>query len=388
MKVEVVMPILRTLRSLAPSLGALALTASVASAQQPAIRIGTAAPLSGAQAFFGEGWHKGIKMYFDEANAAGGISGRKIELVQQDDKADPREGTLVAQKFCDDRAMVAVIAHFNSGVTLPSLDVYSGCGMPQVTISSNPKVTQLGFKHVFRVSATDDVYGTLPAKVGVQKLGLKSAIVVHDKQAFGQGIAEIFGKAFQDAGGKVLTTQSVDPKDVDFGPIVARIKRDNPDAVYFGGVMPQLALLAKQMREQGVSARYFVPDGAYTPDFVSQGGSATEGTYVSFDAPPYDSTESLKKFAANFKAKFGSEAGPYSAYGYQQAWVMAEALKRSAAANALTRGGVMEALRKTDLKDGVLGDLKFDSKGDIQDAGIFIYLVKGGKFEIFHSPAK
>ena len=270
-------------------------------------------------------------MYFDEANAAGGISGRKIELVQQDDKADPREGTLVAQKFCDDRAMVAVIAHFNSGVT-PRRSTSTRCGMPQVTISSNPKVTQLGFKHVFRVSATDDVYGTLPAKVGVQKLGLKSAIVVHDKQAFGQGIAEIFGKAFQDAGGKVLTTQSVDPKDVDFGPIVARIKRDNPDAVYFGESCRSSLCWRSRCGSRSLGP-VFQPDGAYTPDFVSQGGSATEGTYVSFDSTALRLHRIAQEVRSELQGQVRSEAGPYSAYGYQQAWVMAEAL-RSAAANA------------------------------------------------------
>lgn len=350
------------------------------------IVIGGAAPLSGPQAYFGDGWHKGIIMHFDEINAAGGIGGKMIKFVQQDDKADPREGTIVAQKFCDQSEMVGVIAHFNSGVTLPSLDVYASCGMPQVTISSNPKVTQLGFDHVFRVSATDDVYGALPATIAVKELGLKTAIVVHDKQAFGQGISEIFGKAFADAGGTVLSTQAVDSKDVDFGPLIARIKKDNPDAVYFGGVMPQLALLVKQMREQGVNAAYFVPDGGYTPEFLEQAGKAAEGAYISFDAPPYDFTDPLREFVTAFKAKYGTDPGPYSAYGYQQAWVMSEALKQ--ASDDLKRDTLMAALRGTDLKDGLLGDISFDEKGDVENAGIFIYQVKGGKFEIFWSPVK
>jgi ABC-type branched-chain amino acid transport systems, periplasmic component len=350
------------------------------------IVIGGAGPLSGPQAFFGEGWHNGIIMYFDEVNAAGGIDGKKIKFVQQDDKADPREGTIVAQKFCDQSDMVGVIAHFNSGVTLPSLDIYSSCGMPQVTISSNPKVTQLGFKHVFRVSATDDVYGALPAEIGVKELGFKTAIIVHDKQAFGQGISEIYGKAFEDAGGTVLSRQAVDSKDVDFGPLVARIKKDNPDVVYFGGVMPQLALLVKQMREQGVNAAYFVPDGGYTPDFLEQAGKAAEGAYISFDAPPYDFTEPLRAFVGAYKAKYNAEPGPYSAYGYQQAWVMAEALKK--VSGDLKRDTLMEALRATDLKDGLLGDISFDENGDVQDAGIFVYQVKDGKFQIFWAPMK
>lgn len=373
--------------SLAAVFGIAVWGGSAASADEP-IKIGTAGPLSGAQAFFGSSWHNGIRLYFDEVNEAGGINGRKIELIQQDDKADPREGTLVAQKFCDESDMVAVIAHFNSGVTLPSLDVYSGCGMPQVTISSNPKITQLGFTHVFRVSATDDVYGALPATVAVKELGLKSAVVVHDKQAFGQGIAEIFGKAFEDAGGKLIATLSADPKDIDFSPLVARIKQENPNLVYFGGVMPQLALLVKQLREQGVTAVYFVPDGGYTPEFIQQGGRATEGTYIGFDAPPYDFTEELQHFVKAYKAKFNADPGPYSAYGYQQGQVMAEALKRAAAEGGISREAVIEALRHTNIENGLLGKVSFDEKGDVEDPGIFIYQVADGAFKIFWSPVK
>lgn len=355
---------------------------------QDSIKIGTAGPLSGAQTYFGESWHNGIRIQFEEINAAGGINGRPIELIQQDDKADPREGTLVAQKFCDDQDIVAAIAHFNSGVTLPSLDIYSGCGMPQVTISSNPKVTNLGFHHIFRVSATDDVYGALPATVGVKQLGLKSVIVVHDKQAFGQGIAEIFGKAFADAGGQLITTLSVDPRDVDFSPLVARLKKEKPDAVYFGGVMPQLALLVKQMREQGVPAKYFVPDGGFTPDFISQGGPATEGAYIGFDAPPYDYTPKLRDFVKSYKARFNTEPGPYSAYGYQQGQVMAEALKRAAAGGEVNRESVLKELKRTAVKNGILGDISFDEKGDVVDPGIFIYQVVDGRFKIFWAPMK
>ena len=127
------------------------------------MRIGTAGPLSNAEALFGNTWQNGMQLAIDEVNAAGGINGEKLELVREDDQGDPKQGTLIAQKFCDDDSIVAVVANFNSGVTIPSSDVYNRCGMPQVTNSSNPKVTEAGYPNLFRPIANDFMQGGAPA---------------------------------------------------------------------------------------------------------------------------------------------------------------------------------------------------------------------------------
>ncbi|MBL8699569.1 MAG: branched-chain amino acid ABC transporter substrate-binding protein [Alphaproteobacteria bacterium] len=343
--------------------------------------IGAAAPLSGPQAVFGASWHNGIKIYFDEVNAAGGVKGRKVVLSQGDDKADPREGTLVAQRFCDNKAVVAVIGHFNSGVTIPSMDVYSDCGMPQVTLSSNPRITTLNFKQIFRPIANDLRQGGLPAEYAAKTLNAKAAAIVHDKQAFGQGVSEVFSAEFTKHGGKITSVSGVDPKDVDFTPLVTKLKTENVDVVYFGGVMPQIALMLKQMREQKLTAAFFTADGGYDTSFIDQAGEANaQGALVSFQSPPYDSSPALKSFADKYQKAFGQAPGPYSAYGYMMGAIVVEAMK---AASALERKPIIDALRGTKMNT-MLGPVEFDDKGEIKTAPIFLYRVKGKDFELVH----
>jgi len=356
-----------------------ALAASSVSAQD--LVVGAAAPLSGPQAVFGGSWHNGIKIYFDEINAAGGVKGRKLVLSQGDDKADPREGTLVAQRFCDNKAVVAVIGHFNSGVTIPSMDVYSECGMPQVTLSSNPRITQLNFKQIFRPIANDLRQGGLPAEYAAKMLNGKAAAVVHDKQAFGQGVSEVFQTEFAKLGGKVTSVSGVDPKDVDFAPVITKLKTENVDVVYFGGVMPQIALFVKQMREQKMNAAFITADGGYDVSFIDQAGEANaQSALVSFQSPPYESSPELKAFAEKYQKAFNVAPGPYSAYGYMMGAIVAEAMK---AASSLDRKAIIEALRNTKMKT-MLGPVEFDDKGEIKTAPIFLYRVKGKDFELVH----
>src|SRR3954470_22501166 len=170
------------------------------------MKIGTAGPLSNAEALFGNTWQNGMQLAIDEANAAGGINGQKLVLVRQDDQGDPKQGTLLAQKFCDDDSIVAVVADFNSGVTIPSSDVYNRCGMPQVTNSSNPKVTAAGYQNLFRPIANDFMQGGAPAEYALETLHAKTAAIVQDKQAFGEGVANVFKDTFEKGGGKVTST--------------------------------------------------------------------------------------------------------------------------------------------------------------------------------------
>jgi branched-chain amino acid transport system substrate-binding protein len=357
------------------SIAAALLMTTAASAAE--IGIGAGAPITGPQAYFGTTLQNGMKMYLDEVNAAGGINGNTFVFRGEDDKADPREGTLVAQKFCDDDSIVAVMAHFNSGVTLPTLPVYSDCNLPQVVIASNPTIAQQGFKHLVRPIANDFAQAGFPAKYARETLKAEKAAVVHDKQAFGQGVAEIFSNDFTKLGGKVTSTSSVNPTDVDFTALITQLKGQEPDVVYLGAVMPQLALFAKQMKEQGLNARLIVPDGGYTPDLISQAGKdAAQGVLVSFQVPPMDSSDALKEFSKAYKEKFGQDVGAYSIYGYVAAQVIAEAIKK---AKEPTREGILEVLHEVKF-DSPLGPIEFRPEGELTSAPIFLYEVKGDDF--------
>lgn len=341
--------------------------------------IGLAGPLSGPQAYFGSTWHNGFKLYVDKLNAAGGANGTTVKIDQEDDKADPREGTLVAQKFCDNEDVIIGLVNFNSGVAQSTLPIYEDCTMPTMTFGSNPALTQQGYKYMVRPVANDFAGALLPAEYALQKLNAKTAIVVNDKQVFGQGISEIFGKNFTAGGGKLLDTLSVAPTDVDFTAILAQIKTKNPDVIYLGAVMPQLALFAKQMHEQGVKATLLVPDGGYTPDYISQAGQVNvQGSLVAVQAPPMDASPAIADFAKQYKEKFGEEAGPYSIYGYVQGQILEAVLKN---AKGLTREDMNEALHNVKV-DTAIGHLEFDDVGELKVAPSYLYKVDGDKFTL------
>ena len=246
----------------------------VAQPAQADMKIGTAGPLANAEALFGTTWQNGMQLAIDEVNAAGGINGEKIELVREDDQGDPKQGTLVAQKFCDDDEILAVVANFNSGVTIPSSDVYHRCGMPQVTNSSNPKVTEAGYANLFRPIANDFMQGGAPATYALETLGAKKAAVVHDKQAFGEGVATVFRTTFEKGGGSITSYSGVAATDMDFSAVITQLKAENPDVVYYGGTMPGVGLFLKQLRELGVKSGFFAGDPAFLPDLITTAGTA------------------------------------------------------------------------------------------------------------------
>lgn len=355
-----------------------AMTMGVARAAD--IVIGAAGPLTNAESIFGVTWMNGMDLAIREANAAGGVHGDQVVLQRDDDNGDPKQGTLIAQKHCDNAAMLSVIANFNSGVTIPSSDVYNRCDLPQVTNASNPRVTQSGYKNLFRPIANDFSQGSAPADYALTTLKAKSAAIVHDKQAFGQGVAEVFRDSFTKGGGTVSSFSGIAQTDVDFSALLTSIRSENPDVVYFGGVMPAVSLFVKQAREFGIGATIFAADSAFAPDFINGAGAENaEGAIVSFQAPPYDSSPELQAFAKAYKEAFGEDPGPYSAYGYVEATIILEAMKKAAAPP--TRKTIAEEIAKTDLKT-LVGNVSFTPEGELTKPFVFLYKVDGGKFSL------
>jgi branched-chain amino acid transport system substrate-binding protein len=342
--------------------------------------IASAGPTNNAEAIFGVTWQNGMELAIKQVNAAGGINGEQIVFQRDDDNGDPKQGTLVAQKHCDNAAILAVVANFNSGVTIPSSDIYNRCGIPQVTNASNPKVTTAGYKNLFRPIANDLSQGAAPAEYALTALKVKSVAVVHDKQAFGQGVSEVFRDSFTKGGGTVTSFSGVAPSDVDFSALLTTIKSENPQAIYFGGVMPAVGLFVKQAREFGITVPVFAADSAFSSDFIAGAGAENaEGTIVSFQAPPYDSSDELKAFAASYKQTFGEDPGPYSAYGFVEASIILEAMKK--APGPLSRAAISAEIAKTDL-NSMVGNVSFTPQGELKKPFIFLYKAEGGKFSL------
>lgn len=342
------------------------------------IKIGLAGPLSGPQAYFGTTWLNGAQLYVDQVNANGGIDGNTVVLVPADDKADAREGTIIAQRFCDDPEVKVVLGHFNSGVTIPTMDIYGDCGMAQITVSSNPQIVELGYTHIIQPVPNDYDQGKLAATYAYKELKVNKAIIIDDKQAFGQGVAQLFEQHFKAAGGEIIDSVSVDAKDVDFSSVITNLKRAEPGAVYFGGVMPQLALFAKQTKDLGLDTKLLLPDGAYTPDFVKLAGDAGIGSFVTFPAPPYDATPELKSFAEAYQAKFGDKPGPQTGFGFEMAQIAVAAIE---AASSRDRAEIIEKVRSTDL-DTVIGRIKVNDKGGIDAGGLYMYQAEADGFAL------
>ncbi|HEX2986808.1 MAG TPA: branched-chain amino acid ABC transporter substrate-binding protein [Chloroflexota bacterium] len=342
------------------------------------IKIGFTAPLTGDQALFGKTFLNGVMVAVNETNAAGGVLGKKIEVTSLDDQADPKQGPVVAQRLADDKSIVGVIGPFNSGVAIPAAPVYNKARLVNISMATNPKVTTLGFDTFFRTIANDNIQGGTPAEYFTKKLNAKKAAIVHDKQAFGQGVSDVFEKQFKALGGTVTSVNGITATDTDFSAVVTKIKGENPDVIQYGGTHVAGGLLLKQLRAQGLKQPFMAPDGCYTPEFIQVAGDAAEGAMVTFQIPPYDTTPATQKFAADYKKTFNEDPGPYSGSGYDMAAALIAGIKGAGSDN---RDAIVKATHAVKM-NGLYGPIEFDATGEVKQPAIFVFQVKNGKFEL------
>ena len=343
------------------------------------VRLGHAAPLTGPQSHIGKDNENGARLAVDDANAAKiMVGGQPLQIVLQgeDDQADPKQGILVAQKFADAKVN-AVVGHLNSGTTIPASKIYSDAGIPQVSPSAtNPTYTHQGFKTAFRVMANDEQQGKVLGAYAGNQLKAKTVAVVDDKTAYGEGLAGEFKKAAVVAGVKVVAEEHTDDKAVDFKAILTKIKGKKPDLIFYGGMDPQAAPMAMQMKQLGIKAKLLMGDGGCTTEFVKNAGDAADGHYCSLPGIPYDKMPGGPKFIERFKAKYG-DIQLYAPYAYDGVMVVVDAMKRAQSADSAK---ILAELPKTDYQ-GVTTRIQFDDNGDLKDGAISLYVAKGGKWE-------
>lgn len=344
------------------------------------VKLGHAAPLTGPQAHIGKDNENGARLAVEDANAAKikiGERDVKFELMGEDDQADPKQGNLVAQKFVDAKVN-AVVGHLNSGTTIPASKIYSDAGIPQVSPSAtNPTYTNQGFKTAFRVMANDEQQGKVLGEYAAKQLKTKTVAIIDDKTAYGEGVAAEFKKSAVAAGVKVVAEEHTDDKAVDFAAILTKIKGKKPDLLFFGGMDPQAAPMAMQMKKLGLKQRLLMADGGCTAEFLKNAGEAAEGHYCSLPGIPYEKMPGGPKFIERFKAKFNSDIQLYAPYAYDATMAIVEAVKRAQSAEPAK---ILAELPKTDFQ-GVTTRIVFDEKGDIKDGAISLYTAKAGKWE-------
>jgi len=333
------------------------------------VRIALAVPLTGDTGTEGQGTRRALTMAIEEANAKHRFP-FTLELKALDDRADPKEAVNVANLISSDPSVVAVIGGYNSGCTIPAAKVYARAGIPVMpAAATNPEVTaqQLrpdwsGPKVVFRIMPTDDVQGSYAADFAFNKLKLKQVAVIHDKTAYGQGLAEQFRQQFVKDGGKAQSFDGIAVGDKDFKALLTRIKDERPDGIYFGGLYTEAGLLLKQAKELGLRTKFISGDGSKTDSIYAISGDAVDGAYMSMVGIPVEYLPAAKTFIERYHKRWPSAdtpIKPYDHFVYEAAQILFDAMDKVGA----DRAKLLETLPKTHYK-GMLGMTSFDQKGD------------------------
>src|SRR5215469_14933747 len=341
----------------------LALGLSVAFAGYAAadIKIGVVGPMTGGNAAFGAQLKQGSEQAVEDINKAGGILGQKLVIEYGDDRADPKEGVSVANKFAAD-GVKFVVGHFNSGVTIPASEVYQENRILEISPSAtNPKVTDRGLWNIFRVCGRDDQQGGVAGAIIAQRFKGKRIAFIHDKTTYGQGLAEEARKSMNEKGMKEVFFEGVNKDDKDFTALVSKIKAANPDLVYWGGLHDTGGVILRQMRDQGLKVPMMGGDGMADDEFASIAGPAAEGTLMTFSPDPRTNAKN-KAIIDLFRKKRGFEPQSYTLYSYAAVQIIKQAAE---AAKSTDPKKVAEVMHSGKPFDTVLGDVSFDKKGDI-----------------------
>jgi branched-chain amino acid transport system substrate-binding protein len=342
------------------------------------VTIGHAGPLTGGIAHLGKDDENGVHLAVDEANAKKiKLGGKTVNFVMmsEDDQADPKLGPTIAQKFADAK-VAGVVGHLNSGVSIPASAVYNQAGIPMISGSAtNPKLTEQGFKTIFRTVARDDQQGPAIAAYIANDLKLKKVAIADDATAYGEGLANEVEKTLKAAGVQIVTREKTNDKATDFKAILTKIKGRTPDAVFYGGMDATGGPMLKQARELGIKATFAYGDGACTAEMNKLAGDkAAEGMICSQAGIPTQMAS--KAFVDAFNAKYG-EIKQYAPYYYDGANLLIAAMQK---ADSPDPAKYLPELHKISY-DGATGHIEFDDKGDRKDAEITIFQMKNGKVD-------
>ncbi len=352
--------------------------AAAPAADTVTVKIGHAAPLTGAIAHLGKDNENGAKLAIDEANAKGiTIGGKKItfELISEDDEAKPDKGPIIAQKFVDAK-VAGVVGHLNSGVTIPASSVYNQAGIPMISGSAtNPQLTEQGFPVTFRTVGRDDQQGPAVASYLVAEGKPKVVAVVDDATSYGEGLANEVEKTLKSAGVKVLPREKGTDKQNDWKAVLTKLRGKSPDAVFFGGMDAAAGPLLKQARELGMKAIFAFGDGACSDQMKTLAGDASEGLVCSQAGIPVKAAS--KSFLDAYKAKFNSDPIIYAPFTYDGANLLIAAMQK---ADSVDPAKYLPELKKISF-DGASGKIEFDDKGDRKDAEMTIFTMKAGVLE-------
>ena len=356
--------------------GAVALTASSASAQN--IPIAVVGPITGSNAVVGEQLKRGAEMAVKDINAKGGVLGKKLDLIVADDACDPKQAVAAANDMVG-KKVVFVAGHYCSSSSIPASAVYNEAGVLQMTpASTNPALTddaaKKGWNNVFRACGRDDAQGAVAGKYLADHYKGKRVAIVHDKTAYGKGIADETMKAMNKAGLKETMYEAISQGEKDFTALITKMKQENIDVIYFGGYQTEGGLIVRQARDQGLKAQFIGADALVTEEFWKITGPAGEGALMTFPPDPRK-VPAAKAVVDEFTAEGYNPEG-YTLYTYAAVQVFAQAAAKAKS----TKVEDLEKAMRSGKFDTVLGQLGFDGKGDVLNPKYVFFVWKDGKY--------
>lgn len=358
---------------------ALGLGFSLVSAQDSmVIKIASQSPLSGPQSVLGIGIRNGVELAIEQLSGPLTEMGFTIEYVPFDDQATPDVGVSNAQQIVADEEILAVIGHLNSGVAIPSSEVYNENNLVMVSpANTNPLVTDRGYPTVNRVCGRDDLQGPTGARFAAEELGVTSVYILHDTTAYGQGVAEFFRQEAEALGLTVLGFEGTE-ETANFDGIIQPILALQPELVYFGGIYSQTGIFINQARAAGYEGLYMGPDGFDSSEFAQLAGEAGVGTYYTSVAGPASIYPNAAQFIEDYVERFGEDPQPFAAQAYDATAIVLAAIAAAAeeAGGMPTREAVAAAVRATEGYEGLTGTITFDDNGD-PEIGLYYVLQVG-----------
>ena len=361
---------------------AIATFSSATAAENTPIKVGEFASLTGKEATYGQAAHRGTLLAIEEANAAGGVLGRPLELIVEDDQSKAGEAATIAKKLIARDKVVALLGEITSGRTLEAAPVAQNAKIPLISPGATaPAVTARG-NYIFRVCFVDSFQGAVMAKFARQSLKLsRTAILSSASSAQSVGLAKIFRERFTDAGGTVVLEQKYSEGDKDFRAQLTAIRAAGVQGVFVPGYYAEAALICKQARDLGLDIPLFGIDGWESPELVNIGGGAVEGAYFSTHYSAESDDPAVVRFNERFQKRWGAGSDALSALGYDSAKLLIDAIQRA----GTTEGAKLRnALADTKNFKGVTGTISFDAQRNPTKSAVVLQ-VRDGKFKFVQS---
>lgn len=336
------------------------------------IKIGVYVDLTGQTSAFGQSSKNGIQLAVDEINAAGGVAGKKLEVIVEDDQGRPEQAKTVVSKLVNQDKVQVIIGEATSTNSLAAAPVAQEAKIPMIShASTNEGVTKVG-DYIFRICFIDSFQGSVMAKFAANNLKAKTAAIIGDvNSTYSKGLTEVFEQEFTKLGGKIINKQSYTQNDPDFKGQLTTIRALNPDVIYIPGYYGQVGIIAKQARELGMTMPLLGGDGWDAPEIWKLGGEGLKNTFISNHYASDNPAPEVQNFVNNYKAKYGTPPDSMAVLGFDSIKVLADAIKR---ANGADSDKLREALAQTKDFPAVTGKISINEKRDAVKLAVVLEL--------------